>query len=116
MACLYHSDYGPADSAFHLDVASHIGMREWLVDARLLKDAHNIGEAEAIQRHLIRGESVSWCDQGYAWAQQDAISWFYIAALLFVVLPYLIFRVRSRAKRGPCAATHAIAGRPSLMI
>jgi hypothetical protein len=45
MVCLYHGDYGPADAAFDLDVASHIGMRQWLVDARLLKDARNIGEA-----------------------------------------------------------------------
>jgi len=116
MVCLYHGDYGPADSAFDLDVASHIGMREWLVDARLFKDARNIGEAEAIQRHLIRGESISWCDQGYAWAEQDAISWFYAAALVFVVLPYLIFRVRSRAKRGSAAMKHAIEGRSQLMI
>lgn len=116
MVCLYHSDYGRADSAFDPDVASQVGMHEWLVDARLLKDARNIGEAEAIQRHLIRGESISWCDQGYAWAEQDAISWFYAAALLFVLLPYLIFRVRSRAKRGPAGATHAIENRSSLMI
>lgn len=98
MACLYHGDYGPADPAFEPGPAWHFGVRGWVVDAALLKGARNTGEAEAIQRHLIRGNSVSWCDQGYAWAEQDAVSWFYLAALLFVVLPYLIFKIRTRAK------------------
>jgi len=70
-------------------------VRGWSVDAFLLKDARNIGEAEATQRHLLRGEQVSWCDQGYAWAEQDAVGWFYIAAFLFVVLPYVIMKIRA---------------------
>jgi hypothetical protein len=69
-----------------------------LVDAPLLKDARNSGEAEAIQRHLLRGEPASWCDQGYAWAEQDAVAWFCIAAFLFVVLPYLIMKIRAWKK------------------
>ena len=69
------------------------------IDARLLKDARNIGEAEAIQRHVTRGESVSWCDQGYSWAEQDAVSWFYLAVLLFLVLPYLTLKVKARGER-----------------
>ena len=96
MVCLYHGDYGPADPAFYL--SSHSGVGGGAVDATLLKGARNIGEAEAIQRHLIRGEPVSWCDQGYARAEQDAVSWLYLAALLFVVLPYLIFRIKNRAR------------------
>ncbi|HEX4617001.1 MAG TPA: hypothetical protein VH230_13915 [Stellaceae bacterium] len=79
-----------------------------MVDATLLKDARNIGEAEAIERHLIRGESVSWCDQGYAWAEQDAVSWFYAAAFLFVVLPYLVFKIKARAKGRSVAPERAI--------
>ena len=104
MVCLYHGDYGPADPAFDLGSGSHFGVRGWIVDAALLKDARNIGETEAIERHLIRGESVSWCDQGYAWAEQDAVSWFYAAAFLFVVLPYLIFKIKERAKGGSVAS------------
>jgi 4-amino-4-deoxy-L-arabinose transferase-like glycosyltransferase len=114
MVCLYHGDYGPADPTFDLGSASHFGMRGWVVDATLLKNARNIGEAEAIQRHLIRGESVSWCDQGYAWAEQDAVSWFYLAALLFVVLPYLIFRIKARAKIALGSPTTTIDGRQRL--
>jgi hypothetical protein len=114
MVCLYHGDYGPADPTFDLGSASHFGMRGWMVDATLLKNARNIGEAQAIERHLIRGESVSWCDQGYAWAEQDAVSWFYAAAFLFVVLPYLIFKIRARAKIALGAPTTTIDGRQRL--
>jgi hypothetical protein len=104
MVCLYHGDYGPADPAFDVGTASPFGARGWVVDGALLKGARNVGEAEAIQRHLIRGESVSWCDQGYAWAEQDALSWFYLAALLFVVLPYLILKIKARAQGGSAAS------------
>lgn len=86
MVCLFHGDYGPADPAFKPNGASTASGRGWLVDASLLKQARNIGEAEAIEPHLIRGEAVS-CEQGYAWVEEDALTWFYIAAVLFVVLP-----------------------------
>jgi hypothetical protein len=72
MVCLFHGDYGPADPAFKPGAGS-----AWMVDLSSLKDARNIGEAEAIQRQLLRGESVSWCDQGYAWVGQDAVGRFY---------------------------------------
>jgi hypothetical protein len=98
MVCLFHGDYGPADPAFHVGGGPASDGRGWVVDASLLKDARNIGEAEAIQRHVLRGDAVSWCDQGYAWVEQDAVSWFYAAALLLIVLPYLIVRIKGRTK------------------
>ena len=97
--CARIDPYGPADPAFSLSAPSQSGVPGWVVDARLLKGARNIGEAEAIQRHVIRGESVSWCDQGYSWVEQDAVSWFYLAAFLLVVLPYLTFKVKARGER-----------------
>jgi 4-amino-4-deoxy-L-arabinose transferase-like glycosyltransferase len=111
MVCLFHGDYGPADPAFNLGSAS-----TWVVDANSLKDARNLGEAEAIQRHLLRGEPVSWCDQGYAWVDQDAVGWLYLAAFLFVILPYLIMRARARAKRvrWPDISVEKLTGRPRL--
>ena len=93
MVCLFHGDYGPPDPAFSLDSGS-----AWVVNANSLKKARNLGEADAIQRHLLRGEEVSWCHQGYAWVDQDAVVWFYFAAFLFVVLPFLIMRARAWAK------------------
>ena len=96
MVCLFHGDYGPADPTF--DLGSGL---TWVVDANSLKEARNLGEGEAIQRHLLRGEPVSWCGQGYAWVDQDAVVWFYLAAFLFVILPYLIMSAKGFAK---CAA------------
>lgn len=98
MVCLYHGDYGPGDPAFDPSSGSSFNVRGWSVDASVLKDARNVGEAEAIQRHLLRGEPVSWCDQGYAWAEQDAVGLFYIAAFLFLVLPYVIMKSRAWRK------------------
>ena len=111
MVCLFHGDYGPADPAFNLSSGSI-----WVVDANSLKDARNLGEAEAVQRHLLRGEPVSWCDQGYAWVDQDAVVWFYFAAFLFVILPYLIMRAMVWAKRAPRpgASARRLGGRPRL--
>ena len=93
MVCLFHGDYGPADPAFISGSASR-----WVVDASLLKGARNIGEVEAIQRHLLKGETLSWCDQGYAWVEQDAVGWFYGAVFVFVILPYLIMNIRARTR------------------
>jgi len=109
MVCLFHGDYGPPDPAFNLGSGS-----TWVVDANSLKEARNLGEAEAIQRHLLRGEVVSWCDQGYAWVDQDAVVWFYFAAFLFVILPYLLMRARAWAKGVSQSNFRAqrLAGRP----
>ena len=109
MVCLFHGDYGPPDPGFNLGFGS-----TWVVGANSLKEARNLGEAEAIQRHLLRGEPVSWCDQGYAWVDQDAVVWFYFAAFLFVILPYLIMRARAWAKGGsrPNLRAERLARRP----
>src|ERR1700731_1780172 len=80
MVCLFHGDYGPPDPAFAGFALSSAG-HSWNVEPRLLKEARNIGEAEAIERHVLHGESVSWCRSGYGWVEQDAITWFYVAAL-----------------------------------
>jgi hypothetical protein len=103
MVCPFHGDYGPADPAFDLGSVS-----TWVVDANSLKDVRNLGEAEAIQRHLLRGEPVSWCDQGYTWVDQDAVGWFYLAAFLFVVLPYVIMRAKVWLKGAPRPGAGAI--------
>ena len=110
MVCLFHDDYGPADPAFHPEFTSAAGGRGWTVDAGLLKEARNIGEVEAIERHLTHGETVTWCDQGYAWVEQDAVHWFYAAVFVFVVLPYLIARLKART-RGASEAGRSIDGR-----
>jgi hypothetical protein len=92
MQCLFHGDYGPPDPNFAISGPTSAA-RSWPVDPSLLRQARNIGEAEAIQRDVLRGESVSWCHQGYSWVDQDAISWFCIAALAFVVVPYFLVKI-----------------------
>ena len=111
MVCLFHGDYGPPDRAFNPGSGS-----TWVVDANSLKEARNLGEAEAIQRHLLRGEVVSWCDQGYKSVNQDAVVWLYFAAFLFVILPYLIMRARAWAKSvsQPNIRAERLARRPRL--
>jgi hypothetical protein len=96
MVCLFHGDYGPPDPAFAAFALRSAG-HSWNVEPRLLKEARNIGEAEAIERRVLHGESVSWCRSGYGWVEQDAITWFYIVALVFVVLPYMAFKLKAWA-------------------
>ena len=94
---LFHGDYGPADPGFAVTGPNTTGQR-WSVDPSLLKAARNLGEAEAIQRHIVNGEAVSWCHQGYSWVDQPAIGWFYAAAFIFVVVPYLIMKFRAASR------------------
>jgi hypothetical protein len=98
MVCLFHSDYGPPDPGFAVS-GSTTGARGWTVDTSLLREARNIGEAEAIQRHVLRGETVTWCHQGYSWVDQQAIHWFYLATFAFVVLPYFLVRTKVLRRR-----------------
>jgi hypothetical protein len=114
MLCLFHGDYGPADPNFAVSGPSS-AVRGWAVDPSFLRQARNIGEAEAIQRHLLRGERVSWCHQGYSWVDQDAIGWFYIAAMVFVVVPYLLMKINTVRRRvgSRSAAANGQLGRPS---
>lgn len=98
MVYLFHGDYGPADSGFSISAAAP-AEHGWSVDARLLTEARNLGEAAAIQRHALRGETVTWCHPGYSWVDQPAIGWLYVAPFVFVVLPYLAAKLRPLSHR-----------------
>jgi hypothetical protein len=107
VVCLFHGDYGPADPGFSVSATapSHHG---WSIDTSLLTGARNLREAEAIQRHVLRGETVMWCHPGYSWVDQPAIGWFYIAAFVFVVLPYLAARISALSHRVDDAPRRAV--------
>jgi hypothetical protein len=60
MVCLFHGDYGPADLNFTIS-GSVTRAHGWTLDANLLEEARNIGEVGAIQRHVLRDETASWC-------------------------------------------------------
>src|SRR5439155_9885312 len=70
----------------------------WVVDARALKDARNIGEAEAMQRHFLRGEAVSWCGSRVCLGRPGCRRLVLCRGLFFVILPYLIIKVRASTK------------------
>jgi hypothetical protein len=107
VVCLFHGDYGPADPGFSVS-ATAPSDRGWSIDASLLTEARNRGEAEAIQRHVLRGETVTWCHPGYSWIDQPAIGWFYVAAFVFVVLPYLAARISALSHRVDDAPQRAV--------
>lgn len=92
MTCLYHGDYGPPDPAFAVP-GLRANAHAWSIDPARLVGAQNLDEALAIERHLLRGHPVQWCDQGYAWTEQPAVHWLLIAALVFVVVPYATLRI-----------------------
>ena len=64
-------------------------------DVAELATAQNIGQFEAMQRKLAKGEAIVWCDQGYGWVHDPVIEGFFAigAALLF---PLALFRLMRR--------------------
>jgi len=55
--------------------------------------AQNLGQLEAMERQLQRGQSIVWCDQGYGWAQSAAAEGFLAGFTVLVVLPYAVKRL-----------------------
>jgi hypothetical protein len=99
MACLYASDYGPADPAF--DPLAGGGRLLWGFESHRseLARAQNLGQLQAMERQLQRGESIAWCDQGYAWAEGPAVDGFLVGFSMLVVLPYAVKRLAPRLWR-----------------
>jgi hypothetical protein len=95
MRCLYRSDYGPPDPKF--EAFSDGIMPDGLTrsDVAVLATAQNVGQFEAMQRKLAKGEAVVWCDQGYGWVHEPVVEGFFAigAALVF---PLALFRLMRR--------------------
>jgi hypothetical protein len=96
MVCLFRGDYGPTDPASNLGSGLNLTR---VVDANSLNEARNLEEAEAIQRHLLRGEPISRCDQGYAWVDHHECQGLAIifdiligtSSSIFIASPILLF-------------------------
>jgi hypothetical protein len=85
------SDCGPSDLEAGAQVARD--------DLQWLRQGHNgMEEVQTVQRHEIPGETIAWRDQGYAWAEQRAVHWLFVAVFLFGVLPYAVIRFGRPAK------------------
>lgn len=91
-SCLFRSDYGPADP--HFDPLAQGGalIKGDEAHAALLARAENLGQLQAMERKLARGQEVAWCDQGYGWVHQPVIEYGFVFALIAIVLPYFLWR------------------------
>ncbi len=112
MNCLYASDYGPADPSFNALVDGGRLLRGYEAHTSEVARAQNLGQLQAMERQLQRGESIAWCDQGYGWVQSPAVEGFLVGFTLLVALPHaakrlasgLWRRIGSIARRGKTAA------------
>jgi hypothetical protein len=103
MYCLYSSDYGPANPAF--DPLADGGRLMQGFEAHLseLAKAQNLGQLEAMERQLQRGQDIVWCEQGYSWVQGWAVDGFLACFFVLVVLPYAAKRLTPRLLRAAVA-------------
>jgi hypothetical protein len=97
--CLYRSDYGPPDPAFHPDAHGGVFLHGFASDGTNLIGAQNLGQLKAIKRQLARGEHVQWCDQGYGWTYQPRVEALFDGILILVVAPWFVWRVVGPALR-----------------
>jgi hypothetical protein len=104
MTCLYASDYGAAEPAFAPLADGGALIRGFEAAAPVLGQARNLGQLQAMERLLARGETVRWCDQGYGWTEGAQFHGLF-AAVLIAALPYAAWRLRRRraAQRTPSA-------------
>ena len=111
MTCLYASDYGPADPAFDPLVGGGRLLHGFESHQSELARAQNLSQLQAMQRQLQRGESIAWCDQGYAWAEGPAVEGFLVGFSMLVVLPYAVKRLAPRLWRRSVELRRRLHGR-----
>jgi hypothetical protein len=93
MACLYASDYGPPDPHFDPLAAKPHLMAGFESHQAQLARAQNLGQLQAMERALAKGETIAWCDTGYGWTYDQKVDDFFIAIVAFIILPWLVLRV-----------------------
>ncbi len=108
MNCLYASDYGPADPSFNALVDGGRLFRGYEAHTSELARAQNLGQLQAMERQLQRGESIAWCDQGYAWTEGPAVHVFLAGFMIFVALPYAIKRLTPQLWRRLVSLLHRL--------
>jgi hypothetical protein len=103
MTCLFASDYGPPEPGFDPLADGGVRIKGFEAHAAELASATNLGQLEAMERALHRGDRVAWCDPGYAWVDGAAVHMLFAAILAFVILPYFAWRLRLRPLFGRVA-------------
>jgi hypothetical protein len=107
MNCLYASDYGPADPAFDPLADGGRLLRGFEAHASALARAQNLGQVEAMERQLQRGQEILWCEQGYSWVYDRNVDYFLATLAILVILPYFVFRLLPKLRRGGACASRA---------
>jgi hypothetical protein len=115
VSCLYASDYGPPEPGF--DPLSDGGrlIKGFEAHSAQLVRATNLGQLEAMERMLQRGQDIRWCDQGYGWVDDTPVHLLFAAIVVFVILPYATWKLGTRFRvrltdlavgRGPLRLQH----------
>jgi hypothetical protein len=101
MTCLYASDYGPAEPGFSPLRDGGVLIKGFETAGSVLAEARNLGQLQAMERVLARGDTVRWCDQGYGWTEGLQFHALF-AAVLIGAIPYAAWRLYARrAARRP---------------
>jgi hypothetical protein len=99
MSCLYRSDYGPIDPSFDPLTGNGALVAGFEANVRALSQAQNHGQLEAMKRHLLRGRTIQWCDQGYSWTYAAPATALFDGVLVFLILPWLALRIVPALRR-----------------
>ena len=98
--CLYASDYGAANPAFDPLADGGRLIQRFEAHVSELAKAQNIGQLEAMERQLQRGQDILWCEQGYSWVYDGNVDYFLAAFAILVILPYVVLRLYPRLRNG----------------
>ena len=93
MSCLFRSDYGPAQPGFDPFANNSALIAGFEAHRAQLASAQNLGQLQAMERTFAKGETVTWCDNGYGWVNDAKVGDFFGAIIAFVILPWLVLRV-----------------------
>jgi hypothetical protein len=93
VGCLYLSDFGPPEPSFDPLTNDGALIRGFEEHAGQLKSAHNLAQLEAMERAFRRGDEITWCNPSYGWAESGAVHALFAAIAVFIVLPYLGWRL-----------------------
>jgi hypothetical protein len=93
MSCLFASDYGPPLAGFDPLAGNGRLILGFEAHRMQLATAQNLDQLQAMERKFAKGETVTWCDDGYAWVYDQKVGDFFGAILAFVILPWLVLRV-----------------------
>jgi len=93
MVCLFASDYGLPQAGFDPLAGNGVLIRGFEAHRAQLAAAQNPDQLAAMKRVFAKGETVTWCDNGYQWVYDRKVGDFFGAIVAFVIIPWLVLRV-----------------------